>query len=161
MNALSGHPAKVTSRLWVVWALLSAFGTYFCMYAFRKPFTAAGFDEIAFMGIPLKSLFVTSQILGYTISKFLGIKVISEMPPQNRAKTLLLLIGAAELALVLLAVVPTPWNALFMFLNGIPLGMVFGLVMGFLEGRRITEALSAGLCTSFILADGATKSVGA
>jgi len=83
MNALSEHPAKVTSRLWAVWAVLSAFGTYFCMYAFRKPFTAAGFDEIAFMGIPLKSLFVTSQILGYTISKFLGIKVISEMPPQN------------------------------------------------------------------------------
>ncbi len=37
----------------------------------------------------------------------------------------------------------------------------FGLVMGFLEGRRVTELLSAGLCASFIVADGATKSVGA
>jgi Family of unknown function (DUF5690) len=39
--------------------------------------------------------------------------------------------------------------------------MVFGLVLGFLEGRRHTEALAAGLCTSFIVAGGVTKSVGA
>jgi membrane protein YdbS with pleckstrin-like domain len=38
--------------------------------------------------------------------------------------------------------------------------MVFGLVLGFLEGRRLTEALSAGLCASFIVADGVVKSVG-
>src|SRR5262249_39508998 len=37
----------------------------------------------------------------------------------------------------------------------------FGLVLGFLEGRRQTEALAAGLCTSFIVADGVTKSAGA
>jgi hypothetical protein len=39
--------------------------------------------------------------------------------------------------------------------------MVFGMVLGFLEGRRHTEALAAGLCTSFIVADGVTKSAGA
>jgi hypothetical protein len=38
--------------------------------------------------------------------------------------------------------------------------MIFGLIMGFLEGRRNTEALIAALCASFILADGAVKSVG-
>src|SRR5262249_6511954 len=43
----------------------------------------------------------------------------------------------------------------------VPLGMVFGLVLGFLEGRRHTEALTAGLCASFIFADGAVKSAGA
>ena len=48
-----------------------------------------------------------------------------------------------------------------LFLNGLALGMVFGLILGFLEGRRHTEALTAGLCASFILADGACKSVGA
>ena len=35
----------------------------------------------------------------------------------------------------------------WLFVNGLPLGMVFGLVIGFLEGRKVTEALSAGpLC---------------
>ena len=161
MSTLTPVPVEDQNRYWAMWAVLSAFGTYFCMYAFRKPFTSAGFEGTEFGGLPLKSLLVTSQILGYTISKFIGIKVISEMPTGRRAQTLLMLIAAAELSLILFAIVTPPWNAVFMFLNGIPLGMVFGLVLSFLEGRRITEALSAGLCASFILADGFTKSVGA
>ena len=146
---------------WAVGTVLAAFGTYFCMYAFRKPFTAAQYDEVTVYGMTFKSVLVTSQVIGYSISKFIGIKIISEMPASRRAQTLLGLIGISEIALILFGAVPPPWNAAFMFLNGLPLGMVFGLVMGFLEGRRVTEALSAGLCASFILADGATKSVGA
>ena len=149
------------TSLWAVWAVTAAFGTYFCMYAFRKPFTAAKFDDITWMGLTFKSVLVTSQVIGYSLSKFIGIKIISEMPPSRRAATLLALIGLSEMALIFFGLIPPPWNAIFMFFNGLPLGMVFGLVMGFLEGRRVTEALSAGLCASFILADGATKSVGA
>ena len=157
----SVSPAAPEQSLWAVWAVLAAFGTYFCMYAFRKPFTAAKFEDMTWLGLTFKSVLVTSQVIGYSLSKFIGIKVISEMRPSRRAQTLLGLIAISEIALVLFGIVSPPWNAIFMFLNGLPLGMVFGLVMGFLEGRRVTEALSAGLCASFILADGATKSVGA
>jgi hypothetical protein len=83
------------------------------------------------------------------------------MPPPRRAVTLLTLVGVAQVALLLFAVVPPPLNIACLFLNGLPLGLVFGLVLGFLEGRRMTEAFIAGLCASFILADGFTKSVGA
>jgi hypothetical protein len=65
------------------------------------------------------------------------------------------------MALILFGALPRPWNAICLFLNGLALGLVYGLVMGFLEGRRPTEALAAGLCASFILADGVTKSTGA
>ena len=34
-------------------------------------------------------------------------------------------------------------------------------MLSFLEGRQHTEALTAGLCTSFIVADGVVKSAGA
>ena len=71
------------------------------------------------------------------------------------------MIGVSELALLLFAVTPPPYHAAWLFLNGLPLGMVFGLVLGFLEGRMLTEAFVAGLCASFILADGIAKSVGA
>ena len=47
-----------------------------------------------------------------------------------------------------------------MFANGLPLGMIWGLVFGFLEGRRVTEVLGAMLCASFIVSSGAVKSVG-
>jgi hypothetical protein len=147
---------------WLVslWAVSAAFGTYFCMYAFRKPFTAATYEDTVVWGVAFKTILVVSQTFGYMLSKFIGIKVISEMPPSRRAVSILVLIGLGELSLVLFGFVPRPWNAACLFLNGLPLGMVFGLVLGFLEGRRATEALAAGLCTSFILADGVTKSVG-
>jgi hypothetical protein len=167
MSIHAEHVAPVTlprsgGRLGLsVWCLVAAFGTYFCMYAFRKPFTAAEYAGYSLWGWELKTMLVATQVLGYTISKFMGIKIIAEMAPSRRAVMILALIGVAEAALLLFAVVPAPYNFVCLFLNGLPLGMVFGLVLGFLEGRRVTEALNAGLCASFILADGVTKSVGA
>lgn len=143
-----------------VWAILAAFGCYFCMYAFRKPFTAASFANQSLFEIDFKVVLVTAQVMGYTISKFWGIKLIAELAPERRATMIVWLIGLAMIALVLFGWLPAPWNVVALFLNGLPLGMVFGLVLGFLEGRRLTEALTAGLCASFILADGVTKSVG-
>jgi hypothetical protein len=142
-----------------VWGMVASFGTYACMYGFRKPFSAAAFTGADFPA-GFKVWLVSAQVLGYTLSKFIGIRVIASMPPGRRALALLSLVGAAELALVLFAVLPAPYNVVCLFLNGLPLGMVFGLVLGFLEGRRMTEALVAGLCTSFILADGFSKTVG-
>lgn len=150
------HPSWLS-----LWALVAAFGTYFCMYGFRKPFTAATYEEVTLWGFGYKAVLVTAQVLGYTLSKFIGIRIIAEMRPEQRVRTLWLFIGSAQIALLLFALVPAPWNFFCLFFNGLPLGMVFGLVLGWLEGRRVTEVLTAGLCASFILADGVTKSVGA
>jgi len=149
-----GQPA-----LLALWSVVAAFGTYACMYGLRKPFTAAGFAGGEFP-VGFKVWLVTAQVLGYTLSKFIGIGVIAGMPPAKRAGVLLGLVGAAELALILFGLLPPHLSVVCLFLNGLPLGMVFGLVLGFLEGRRMTEALVAGLCASFILADGFSKSIG-
>ncbi len=149
---------------WTIWAIIAAFGTYFCMYGFRVPFKAGAYEyQYTWSGgwqLDEKSIFVIAQVFGYTISKFLGIKFVSELPPNRRGIAILGLIGFSELALIGFGAFGRPWNVLFIFLNGLPLGMVFGLVLGFLEGRQTTELLAAGLCTSFILADGFMKSVG-
>ena len=95
------------------------------MYGFRKPYTAAGYAEAGeIWGLTFKSAIVISQVLGYTLSKFIGIKVVSEMGRNNRGRTILILVGIAELALLGFAVVPEKWKLAFMFLNGLPLGMV-------------------------------------
>ena len=143
-----------------IWALIAAFGTYFCMYGFRKPYTAATWSNAAFFGVDYKFLLVISQTIGYVIAKWFGIKFVSEILPGQRIKALLTLIFFAEGMLLLFGIVPRPWNILCLLLNGLPLGVVFGLVLGFLEGRRHTEALVAGLCASFIVSDGVSKSVG-
>jgi hypothetical protein len=146
-----------------LWSAIAGFGAYFCMYGVREPFKVATYSNIPplFGGVGFKTILVTSQVLGYTVSKFLGIRFIAEMKPHRRAAALITLVGLAELALVGFALTPPPWNAAVLFLNGLPLGMVFGLVMGFLEGRRQSEAMLAALCSSFVAAPGVTKGVGA
>lgn len=143
-----------------LWAATAAFMTYFCMYAFRKPFAAGAFTDFSFNGLEFKTLLVVAQVLGYTLSKFIGIKVISEITAARRSLAIAMLIGSAELMLLLFAIVPHAWKMVPLFGNGLALGMVFGLVLGYLEGRRMTEALAAGLCASFIVASGVVRTVG-
>ncbi len=156
------------SKPWVtvLFASLATFFTYSCMYAFRKSFGAADFKEahtFTFFGSELtfKIAIASAQILGYMLSKFMGIKFISEAGPGKRRQILVILIGVAWLALLGFALAPEPIKPLFMFINGIPLGMVWGLVFSHIEGRRFTEMMGAILCTSFALASGFVRSIGA
>ena len=141
---------------------LAGFAAYFSMYAFRKPFSAASFVAVPgwTFALDYKIALVLAQVMGYALSKMIGIKVISELKPARRASAIIALILLAGVALVLFAVIPAPWNVAAMFLNGLPLGMIWGLVFGFMEGRRTSEVLGAILCASFIVSSGAVKSVG-
>jgi hypothetical protein len=142
---------------------LAAFATYFAMYAYRKPFAAASYAHVAGwpFAIDFKVVLVIAQVAGYALSKAIGIKVVSEMPPAHRAVAIVGLIGFAEIALVIFAVAPPLIGVAALFLNGLGLGMIWGLVFGFLEGRRLTEVLGAILCASFIVSSGVVKGVGA
>jgi hypothetical protein len=146
--------------IFTIWASVAAFSTYTCMYAFRKPFTAGTFSDMIVWGMDFKILLVVSQVLGYMFSKFLGIKIIAEMSPHNRPLSILGLIGLAWLALGLFAVVPLSLKPLCLFLNGIPLGLIWGIVFSYLEGRQTTEILGAALAATFIIASGMVKSIG-
>ena len=143
-----------------VYATAVAFCTYFCIFAFRKTFTAASYEGYTLWGIDYKILLVMVQIIGYMLSKFIGIKVISEMKPGSRAVWLLLLIGIAQLSWLFFALAPRPYNFIFLFFNGLPLGMLWGIVFSYMEGRTSSDALGAGLSISFIVSAGVVKSVG-
>lgn len=153
--------------LFTLFASFAAFSCYFCMYAFRRPFAAAGFEglplELAVAGrvVEAKTLFLIAQVLGYCVSKFFGVKVCSEIPRPRLAVALLCCIAAAWLALLGFALLPLPWKPLAIFLNGLPLGMVWGLVVRYLEGRKVSELLLAALSCSYILSSGEVKRTGA
>jgi hypothetical protein len=134
----------------VIIASMAAFVCYTCMYGFRKPFTVATFDSITFLGINYKVCLVIAQVLGYMLSKLIGIRFISSLGPNKRAQKILLCIFIAWFSLLLFAITPAPYNLIFIFINGLPLGLLFGLVFSFLEGRNTTEILGAFLVSSFI-----------
>lgn len=147
-------------------AMGAAFVAYFSMYAFRKPFSAATYMDVALSlevfgrTLEAKTLFVIAQILGYCVSKYLGTKYCSELRRPLLGAGLMLLVGIAWGSLLLFAVLPVPGKVVAIFFNGVPLGMVWGLIVRFLEGRQVSELLLAGMSSSYILASGEVKRVG-
>ncbi len=159
MEKLRALVAKWPYGLVSVFAALSSFGAYTCMYAFRKAYAAGTFPGQQYFHIDYKVWLVIAQIIGYTLSKFYGIKFISELKPGQRAKSILMLIGIAWGALLCFAIVPAPYNIIFLFINGFPLGLIWGLVFGYLEGRKSTEFMAAVLSISLIFASGFVKTI--
>lgn len=160
----SEHPItqwlrKSSGFTFALYTSLAAFCTYACIFAVRKTFGAGIYENMSFWGVDFKVLMVISQAVGYMISKFIGIKVVSEAGSENRGKGIFIALSIAMVAWLGFGLVPAPYNLVFMFLNGLPLGMVWGLMFGYLEGRKFTEVLGASLSVSFIFASGFAKTV--
>src|SRR5882757_2507283 len=159
MESLRVKVAKWPYSLISILAAVSAFGTYTSMYAFRKGFSAGTFTGEQYFYVDYKVWLVIAQVIGYTLSKFYGIKFIAELKPGQRAKSIFVLIGAAWGALLLFAIIPAPYNIICLFINGFPLGMIWGLVFSYLEGRKSTEFMAAVLSISLIFASGFVKTI--
>ncbi len=143
-----------------LYAAIVAFLTYTMIFGFRKSFTVCTFDGMAYWGLGYKTLLVLSQMMGYLMAKFYGIKFISELKRLGRDKIVLVLVGIAWLAWLLFALVPAPYNIVFLFINGFPLGMLWGVIFSYIEGRKTTDFIGAALAVSFIFSSGFVKSVG-
>lgn len=130
------------------------------IFGFRKSYTVCTFEGMQFFGLNYKTILVLSQMIGYLLAKFYGIKFIAELKRFGRGKIILLLVGIAWAAWLLFALVPAPYNAVFLFINGFPLGMLWGIVFSYVEGRRSTDFIGAALAVSFIFSSGFVKSVG-
>jgi hypothetical protein len=152
----TAHPLWLT-----LYASLSAFCLYTCVYAFRKTFPVATFTGMEYAGVSYKVWLVTFQAIGYAMSKFIGIKVIAELQAYKRSAGILLMVSIAGGSWLLFGLIPPPYNIIFLFTNGLPLGLVWGMVFGYLEGRRTTEVLGATLSVSFIFSSGLCRSTGA
>ncbi len=160
MEKASSFYTKHRDNFVAVYAAVICFITYTVIYAFRKPFTVGTFEhEQAILGLHFKDALVISQVLGYMMSKFFGIRFIAELKKIGRGKVILVLVGISWLAFLLFAWVPAPWNILFLFANGFPQGMLWGVMFSYVEGRRATDFIGASLAVSFIFASGLVKSI--
>jgi MFS family permease len=149
----------------VFWFSLYAAGTAFCLYtcvyAFRKAFAVATFENLFYLGISFKVWLIMAQVAGYALSKFIGIKVVSELTESSRKASLVSMVALAGISLLLFPLIPRPYNILVLFTNGLSLGMIWGIIFHYLEGRKNTELLGAGLSISFIFSSGFVKTIGA
>ena len=151
---------KINSFLISVSIAVICFLTYASVYAFRKPFTIGLYlDEPKIFGVDYKNILVIAQVLGYTLSKFYGIKFIAELNKAGRGWSILILIILSFIPLLLFPLFSSPWNIVFLFLNGLPLGVLWGLIFSFVEGRKTSDFIGATMAVSFIVSSGFVKTV--
>ena len=89
---------KISDILFILYAGGAALLSYSLVYALRKPFTAATFDGMELFGMDYKIATSIIQIFGYMVSKFIGIKLISELKREGRLKFILVSVFIAELS---------------------------------------------------------------
>ena len=134
---------RFSDALLILWAGGAALLSYSLVYALRKPYTAASFEGFDFFGTDYKVAVTTIQILGYVIAKFFGIKLISELKKDRRFKFFVCSAVTAEAALVGFGLLAPPFNVAAMFLNGLSLGCMWGVIFSFIEGRKVTDMLAS------------------
>ena len=161
MNCSKPIHSHFTGRQWagILYFSIVVFCTYASVFAVRKPFTVATFAGTTYAGVPYQSWLIISQVIGYMLSKFYGIRFIAELQRLGRWKTSLALLSTAWLSLLLFAVVPAPWGVVCFLVNGFVLGFMWGIVFSYVEGRRATDFIGVVLAVSFIFAGGFSRSV--
>src|SRR5687768_12109217 len=110
------HRSVITEKLnrlhpvlFTLYASITAFCLYTCIYAFRKSYTAAIFDGLYYAGISYKVWLVTFQMVGYAMAKFFGIKYIAELKPESRTGGILMMVTIAGASWIFFAIVPSPY----------------------------------------------------
>jgi hypothetical protein len=164
--AFSNHLAKnLFVQAWYGGA--AGFFLYFSMYALRRPFKAAKFrddDGVVLewfdTGMTLKTAISIFQLAGYMSSKWLAIIVVSiAKGKQDWYLTALIFIAQISLILFGLTEGAPDYSPFPMFLNGLMLGMVWGLVVAYFEGRTTSDFSLVCLSISFIVSSGIVKDV--
>jgi hypothetical protein len=140
-------------------AAVVCFAAYTCIFAFRKAFNVAPYGGYTVLGLDYKVVLIITQVFGYMLSKFYGIKFISELKRFGRGKLILILVGISWVAWLFFALIPPPYNFGVLVLNGFPLGMLWGVLFSYVEGRRATDFIGAALAVSFIFGSGLSKTV--
>ena len=151
---------QLSDALLILWAGGAALLSYSLVYALRKPYTAASFEGLTFIGSDYKVAVTTIQILGYVIAKFFGIKIISELKKEKRFRFFVSSAILAEAALIGFGILNPPYNVIAMFVNGLSLGCMWGVIFSFIEGRKVTDILASLLGVSMVFSSGVAKSFG-
>ena len=151
---------RISDLFFILWAGGAALLSYSLVYMLRKPYTAAAFEDLEVFNMDYKVAVTIVQILGYVVSKFMGIKLISELRREERLRFILMSVVMAELSLVFFGLLSAPYNIAAMFLNGLSLGCMWGIIFSFIEGRRMTDVLASLLGVSMVISSGTAKSVG-
>ena len=151
--------ANTNKIYFTVYATTVTFILYSCCYAFRKPFTTGLYEGDKLWGLDMKTVFIMAEIIGYALSKMVGTYILPSVQKHKRVYYIIGLLSFSELAWLGFAVFPNGMKILCAMLSGLPLGMIWGLVFSYVEGRRVSELINVGISVAMIVASGLVKTL--
>src|SRR5882757_4225355 len=98
-----------------LYGAIASFCLYTCIFSLRKTFGVATYEGLTYGGIDFKIWMVAFQVIGYMISKFIGIKVVSELRSTRRTRSILILVSIAAISWLFFAITPHPYSLFFLF----------------------------------------------
>lgn len=107
--------SKAPVYVLAIYASLLIFLLYTCCYAYRKPFTAAIYEGETLWGFDLKILYVLSEIIGYALSKFIGVHILPSMKKHQRMFYIIGLLTFSEIAWLGFGALPVPLKIVSVF----------------------------------------------
>lgn len=152
------------AALQIAFAGLAGFAVCLGASALREPVLVAPLSgQLTVPGVPaveLRGACQMAQALGLVLSQPIGAIAVVELDPSRRVGALATVLALGAAALVALGMLPLAMAPACLFVNGLALGLVWGLVFSFLEGRRVSDALGALAAAGYLLAGGVTRGLG-
>lgn len=102
--------AKSPLYVLAVYASILIFLLYTCCYAYRKPFTIGLYANENLWGFDLKILYVLFEIIGYALSKFIGVQILPSMRKHQRPYWIIVLLSISELSWLGFGILPPSLN---------------------------------------------------
>lgn len=132
-----------------IFMMVGAFICYTGMYVVRKSFLAGQYLNMGFYGMDFKTILVVSQVLGYMFSKFVGIKLVSEMTSTRREIFLVVLVGFGLLMLLAFAILPLNLKPYALILTGYHLGWFLDWFFPIWRGKKNRASCCSPKCNIY------------
>ncbi|MES1910816.1 MAG: hypothetical protein MHM6MM_003345 [Cercozoa sp. M6MM] len=148
--------------LFAVLAGVVVFTTYAATYCIRFPTFVPTYKDRTAFGVELKSALTIAQSFGYILFKIPTVVYFPKLPKRAWMPALIACYAWSTVCLALMGWFTSGEGKVVMtFLCAAGLTPVYALIVRFLEGRKITEPLTAMLLFATVVTGGMARSIGA
>eukprot|EP00002_Diphylleia_rotans_P021602 TRINITY_DN4204_c0_g1_i1.p1 TRINITY_DN4204_c0_g1~~TRINITY_DN4204_c0_g1_i1.p1 ORF type:complete len:282 (+),score=50.53 TRINITY_DN4204_c0_g1_i1:114-959(+) len=140
---------------------ISAFVAFSCTFAIRTTLYVGEFRDEYLGFLQLKVAFALFQTMGFFLGKFPSTAFIPTVPESKRFVTCSGLYAASVFFFCGVGLLSSPLlQCICVFISGLFISPLWGVIIMYLEGRALTEALLSVLSLSPILASGVARFLG-
>lgn len=157
---LHAHDQGTRDRHTAITLGISAFGFYSSIYFIKVCVFAARWSGHTWFDMDYKTALAIAQSTGYLVGKLPAALLTPKLGQTQLLWGVLVVVWCAGILVLALGVLPSAFGPPCLFLASACLASAWSLMMRFIEGRALTDAIVAVVSLSWIGVSGVVKTVG-